>query len=309
MAGRYPEVTIAFGGANWEEDMGSALLDRFPFVDLAFGQADQSFLEVLRARREGLPVSAIPGVIARGPGGPARLVPAVTVRDLDTVPIPDYDPYFGQLHTRPTVASVAPHSARGDLAGECCGGGSSRTARSAGLNGGTMAFRSKSPRRVVEELSGLRDRYGVSVFSIVDDILDSRYFQTVIPELGLRDLGIEFFWEVKANLGRQHVRQLRDAGVIFIQPGIESLNDHVLKLMRKGTTATRNVELLKWCKEYGVTPLWNLLYGFPGETADDYRETAEIMQAIWHLNPPTGYGPVRLDRFSPTMPILWDSAW
>jgi ribosomal peptide maturation radical SAM protein 1 len=298
VAGRYPEVTIAFGGANWEEEMGAALLDRFPFVDLAFsGEADQSFLEVLRARREGLPVSAIPGVIARGPDGPAQLVPAVTVRDLDTVPVPDYDPYFGQLRARPGVASVAPtllaETSRG------CWWGVKSHCTFCGLNGGTMAFRSKSPGRVVDELSALRDRYGVRVFSIVDDILDSRYFQTVIPELGLRHLGIEFFWEVKANLGRQHVRQLRDAGVIFIQPGIESLNDHVLKLMRKGTTATRNVELLKWCKEYGVTPLWNLLYGFPGETADDYRETAEIIQAIWHLNPPTGYGPVRLDRFSP----------
>lgn len=298
VAERHPEVTIAFGGANWEEEMGAALLDRFPFVDLAFsGEADQSFVEVLRARREGLPVSSIPGVIARGPDGVAALVPAITVRDLDAVPVPDYDPYFGQLRARPGVASVAPtllaETSRG------CWWGAKSHCTFCGLNGGTMAFRSKSPDRVIDELISLRDRYGVSIFSIVDDILDSRYFHTVIPELGLRELGIEFFWEVKANLGREHVRQLRDAGVVFIQPGIESLNDHVLKLMRKGTTGMRNVELLKWCKEYGVTPLWNLLYGFPGETADDYRETVEIMQAIWHLNPPTGYGPVRLDRFSP----------
>ena len=38
---------------------------------------------------------------------------------------------------------------------------------------------------------------------------------------------IEFFWEVKANLDHRHVRQLRAAGVRFIQPGIESLSDHV----------------------------------------------------------------------------------
>ena len=44
-----------------------------------------------------------------------------------------------------------------------------------------------------------------------------------------------------------------------IQPGIESLSDHVLKLMRKGTTALQNIQLLKWCREYGVQPEWNLL--------------------------------------------------
>ena len=95
------------------------------------------------------------------------------------------------------------------------------------------------------------------------------------------------------------MRQLRDAGVIWVQPGVESLNDHVLDLMRKGTTAFKNIELLKWCKEYGVKPLWNFLYGFPGETADDYAESIELIHSIWHLDAPTGYGPVRLDRFSP----------
>ena len=45
--------------------------------------------------------------------------------------------------------------------------------------------------------------------------------------------------------------------------------------------------------------MWNLLYGFPGETEDDYLETVQLIQAAWHLDPPTGYRPVRLDRFSP----------
>ncbi len=69
--------------------------------------------------------------------------------------------------------------------------------------------------------------------------------------------------------------------------------------MRKGSTTFRNVQLLKWCREEGVTPYWNLLYGFPGETADDYAETVDHLRAIWHLDPPTACGPIRLDRFSP----------
>jgi hypothetical protein len=95
------------------------------------------------------------------------------------------------------------------------------------------------------------------------------------------------------------VAQLRAAGVTMIQPGVESLSDHVLELMRKGTTGLRNVQLLKWCAELGVEPRWNLLYGFPGEVAEDYDLTARLVRAIWHLSPPTGCGPIRLDRFSP----------
>lgn len=168
-----------------------------------------------------------------------------------------------------------------------------------GLNGSTMTFRSKTPGRVVDEFTTLRERYGTRAFGVVDDILDSRYFHTTLPLLAQRKLDLELFWEVKANLSRAQVRMLRDAGVVCIQPGIESFSDHVLALMKKGTTALRNIELLKWCQEYGITPFWNLLYGFPGETADDYRETTTLIRAIWHLDPPIGYGPIRLDRFSP----------
>jgi ribosomal peptide maturation radical SAM protein 1 len=293
---RCPDVTIAFGGANWEEAMGVALLEQFPFVDLAFsGEADRSFPAVLEARAAGLPLDEIAGVT---PAGRRRRAPAkaTSVARLDDVPYPDYDAYFEQ-RSATGAGGVTPtllvETARG------CWWGERSHCTFCGLNGATMAFRSKSAERVVDEFAYLRDRYGVRAFSVVDDILDMGYFKSVIPMLAEADLGLELFWEIKANLTARHVRDLRDAGVIWVQPGIESLDDHVLDLMRKGTTAFKNIELLKWCKEYGVKPLWNFLYGFPGETAEDYRSQIDVLHAIWHLDPPTGWGPVRLDRFSP----------
>ena len=70
-------------------------------------------------------------------------------------------------------------------------------------------------------------------------------------------------------------------------------------LFRSGTTALRNIQLLKWCAEYNITAEWNILYGFPGETREDYSKMLELLSAIRHLRPPTACGPVRLDRFSP----------
>lgn len=296
----HPHLTVAFGGANWEEAMGVALMARFPFVDLAFsGKADRSFPAVLQRRRAGDDVAGIPGVVSRsaGAGTLATTPTSAVVEDLDALPVPDFDPYFDQLRGGPLAHQVAPtvlvETARG------CWWGERSHCTFCGLNGATMAFHSKSPERAVDEIAALKSRYGTPTFSVVDDILDMRYFRSVLPMLKERRLGVDFFWEVKANLTHTQVRQLRDAGVIYIQPGIESLSDHVLQLMRKGTTALRNVQLLKWCKEYRITPLWNLLYGFPGETAEDYEQTAALITAIWHLDPPTGCGPVRLDRFSP----------
>ena len=34
----------------------------------------------------------------------------------------------------------------------------------------------------------------------------------------------------------------------------------------------QNVFVLKWFRYYGVEVSWNLLYGFPGESVEDYKD-------------------------------------
>jgi hypothetical protein len=85
----------------------------------------------------------------------------------------------------------------------------------------------------------------------------------------------------------------------MIQPGIESLSTPVLALMKKGCTMLQNVQLLKWCAEVGITPIWNLLYGFPNENPADYERMAALIPRLTHLQPPTNVDKIRLDRFSP----------
>jgi hypothetical protein len=92
---------------------------------------------------------------------------------------------------------------------------------------------------------------------------------------------------------------LAQAGIRSIQPGIESLSDPVLKLMRKGVSALQNIQLLKWCKQFGVTPRWNILWGFPGEPAEAYANMAGLVPLLTHLQPPSYFSTIRLDRFSP----------
>src|SRR5262249_50270305 len=41
------------------------------------------------------------------------------------------------------------------------------------------------------------------------------------------------------------------------------------------------------------------LYGFPGEVPEDYERNLELARVLTHLHPPSGCGPIRMDRFSP----------
>ena len=127
-----------------------------------------------------------------------------------------------------------------------------------------MRFRSKSAERASTELRSLvRQRPNLPV-SVVDNIIDYRYFRDFIPQLAASELDVDLFYEVKANLRKTQLEELRDAGIRRLQPGIESLSDHVLKLMNKGVRSLQNIQLLKWCKELGLEVHWNLLWGFPG---------------------------------------------
>jgi hypothetical protein len=74
--------------------------------------------------------------------------------------------------------------------------------------------------------------------------------------------------------------------------------------MRKGVTLLQNVQLLKWCKEFGIVPFWNLLFGFPNESSEEYECMAELIPLLTHLPPPLDFGAsdlhrISLDRFSP----------
>ncbi|MEV0619064.1 RiPP maturation radical SAM C-methyltransferase [Nonomuraea sp. NPDC050404] len=293
-----PEITVVFGGANWEEEMGHELHARFPFVDVVCsGEADVSFPAFLRGLRDGRDGGDVPGLVVRRAGASVRTGRAAPIADLDSLPVPCFDDYLADLAGCPPAAGIPPtlllETSRG------CWWGARHHCTFCGLNGGSMAFRSKSPERVLAEIDGLVRRHDAKAVGVVDNILDMRYFTTVLPALAAAGAPVRLFYEVKANLSAAQVRLLARAGVSRIQPGVESLSDHVLALMRKGTTALQNVQLLKWCAEFGVRPEWNLLYGFPGERAEDYEQTRELVDAIGFCAPPSGLDPVRLDRFSP----------
>ena len=297
---RDPSLAIVFGGSNCEGTMGAALHRSFPWVDVVVrGEAERTAPEVMRDLLAGEPLRPQPGLcyrvgdrafaIAEGGGPPIAL---------DDLPLPNYDEYFDRLEKASCASQVnlevrlLYESARG------CWWGAKSHCTFCGLNGSTMAFRSKSPARVVDDLTTLAGRYRHLDFQVVDNILAVDYLREVLPRLRESGYDLRIFWETKSNLKKEQVRLFRDAGVVEIQPGIESLSTPILERMRKGVTAFQNIRLLKWCAEYGIRPYWNLIYGFPGEPQEEYARMAETVPSLTHLQPPW-WVPLGLHRFSP----------
>lgn len=295
-----PELTVVFGGANFDGEMGVEWVRTVDCIDLAvIGEADRAFPALLGALTDGSDPGAVPGVARRTADGVA-LTPPAAPGPLDDLPPPDYDEYFERaerLGIHPAVehrAVLIPfESARG------CWWGARHHCVFCGLNGTSMPFRSKSAVRVRAELAHQARRYRSFRFEAVDNILDMRYFDDLLTGLAADGTDYELFYEVKSNLSRRQVRTLWQAGVRHIQPGLESLSSAVLALMRKGVRAAQNVNLLRWARYYGIDVSWNVLYGFPGETAEDYAAQASAIPYLAHLQPPDGAGRIWMERFSP----------
>ena len=294
----YPAKTTVMGGANCEDRMGLGLHRCFPFLDYVFsGESDQSFPEFVDRIVHRRPVDDIPGLIHRNGNGSAFGAPPRAVEDLDALSFPEFNDYFLQLE-HSSIPWEIPLKLQMETS-RGCWWGAKHHCTFCGLNRETMHYRAKSKDRVLAELDHLVSRYPLHEIATVDNIIDMQYFRDLLPELKRRKLDLTFFYEVKANLTKEQVRLLADAGITWIQPGIESLHQDILNLMRKGVSPLQNVQLLKWCRQFGVRPTWNFLYGFPGESARNYEEMMPLLECLAHLPPPEGTGRIRLDRFSP----------
>ena len=284
-----PEIRIVFGGAACEGCMGPELLRQFPEIDCVFsGEADVTFPATVekwiheghdRARKE-------------RKGGRRMCIgwESGTVENLDELPYPDFDDYFARLGRSPLREQfdslLSFETSRGCWWGKKC------RCAFCGLNGDRLGFRSKSPERAIGELRYLVERHGIRRACAADNILDPRYFESLLPMLKAAGLDLSFVYEMKTNLTRQQVEVLRDAGLAAAQLGIESFSTPVLKLIGKGATAIENLQTLRWFCEAGVKVEWNLLYGFPGEDPAEYAKLAELLPSLFHLDPPQVAGRV-----------------
>jgi ribosomal peptide maturation radical SAM protein 1 len=297
-----PAVSIVFGGANFDGDMGREYVRALPFIDYAvIGEGDRAFPALVEQLVAGDSPLGVPGVVGRMDGLALGHTPPDRVHDMDDLPDPDYDDYFGTLFrlgpdrilSRHEAPLLLIETARG------CWWGQRHHCTFCGLNANGMQFRAKSPDAALAQVHRLADRYKINNFSAVDNIMDYKYLEQVCGPLGEEHFDYRFFYEVKANLKRAQLRGMARAGVRHIQPGIESLSSHVLKLMNKGISMLHNVRCMKWAHYYGMRVSWNILTGFPGETDEDYDEQLRVIPLLRHLQPPAGWGRIWLERFSP----------
>ena len=281
-----PELITVLGGGNCFYPMNQALKEiSSPIIDFIFeGEADFAFKDfcVNLLQNDGqLPTNSL-----------IEFTPAI---DLDLLPFPDYDDYFAQLQetgiTLPTK-KIGFESSRG------CWWGQKTNCLFCGLNGPSLQYKRKSLARIQEEIEHLSTKYQPDYLQATDNIMP-KDLPTGLSNLKLPPNLKTIYYEVKPTLTFDELNLLEKSRINALQPGIESLNDHLLQLLRKGLTGANNVRFLRDCKTLGIRTDWNLLYAIPGEQKDDYEDIIRIIPKITHLRPADYIGPINIQRYSP----------
>ncbi|HET6266280.1 MAG TPA: RiPP maturation radical SAM C-methyltransferase, partial [Acidobacteriota bacterium] len=259
-----PETFIVFGGGNCEGVMGAELARQFPFVDsVVSGEGEVVLPQIVKRRLANRGIDDLKGVFCAsnvaGAFSKNQFPSAEKISHLDDLPFPDFEDYFEQ---QKGIGMNLPNQIVFETSRGCWWGEKSHCTF-CGISPDAMTYRSKTGERAFREITYLTEMYNSRKVHVVDCILDMKYFRDFFPLLASRRLDLDLFYEVKANLKKDQVRILKEAGVNTIQPGIESFSNHILTLMGKGVKAMQNIQLLKWCKEYGIHASWNILWGFP----------------------------------------------
>lgn len=278
---------IVVGGANCMGDLGAALIEYVEAYDYVFiGEADEIFADVCeRLLKEGsIPPEELPyGVMSRRSPQPKTPMHRVT-KNVEDLPIPDFDDFFRTyqiLFPEEQHVHFMVEGSRG------CWWGRNKPCTFCGLNGPARNYREKTTERLADEIQTLAERYpNAKICVFTDSILSHTQMKELPAALKARNVHLKYFSEIKANITEEDVRALSEAGFIQLQPGIESLQDDVLKIMNKGCRAIRQIETLKSCRTYNMQVAWNLLCGFPAEKEEYFAEMAKLIPKVMHLPSP-----------------------
>ncbi len=144
----------------------------------------------------------------------------------------------------------------------------------------TQALELRDIPLVVEDMKHLSERYQCQSIRLVDDAIPPKRCKALAA--GILEAGVHVKWRCSARLEKgftaEVCRLMRQAGCEKVAFGLESYNQRVLDLMRKGTRVDHVRPILERFNEAGIKTHLNLMIGFPTETREEAEETRRFLE-------------------------------
>jgi len=286
-----PHSRIVLGGSSCAGRMGESLLMAFPEIDFVVnGEGETPLLHLVKNLSSAClnqNFISVPGLLTRSSGAGEGFSQFAR---LDDLPAPDYTDYFESLKTLPEAKRFLPklpmEMSRGCWWRKRALPQQERGCAFCNLNLQWESYRSKSPRKIVEELASLTAQHELLSVSFMDNLLPPINLKKLFQAIARLGKGFRFFAEIRATTSLDELLAMGAAGVVEVQVGIEALSTPLLRKLNKGTTAIQNLEIMKNCEARDVPDLTsNLITHFPGSDEADVEQTLRALQFALPLRP------------------------
>jgi hypothetical protein len=143
-------------------------------------------------------------------------------------------------------------------------------------------YRVRSGPLIAADLEKMRTRYGCEHVYFVDESMSPKLLRHISNSL--LESGETIRWgsemRMEKSLSRSDLQRAFDSGCRVLSFGVESATTRVLGLMNKGIVPESIARVLEDCAAVGIHSHAMCIIGFPGETADEARETIEFTRTF-----------------------------
>lgn len=191
-----------------------------------------------------------------------RNKPREEIKDLDSLPWPDYEGF-----NLDKLMECQPKRYITMSTGRACACHCTFCFHTSG-----QTYRQRSLDSFFEELDYLVEKYQIDNLYITDELFACN--KTRLEELCRRIKSYHILWAVQLRVNivtKEMLQLLKDSGCIIISFGLESADNRVLKSMRKGITVEMIERALSWSYEVGIEAHGSFIFG-------DIREDQETVQ-------------------------------
>jgi radical SAM superfamily enzyme YgiQ (UPF0313 family) len=148
----------------------------------------------------------------------------------------------------------------------------------------TPQVRAKSPEKMDEDLGWLKSQYGIEFCFFVDLTFSSHRQQTVEMCEVIKQHDLRWTCLTRcADMDRERITAMRDAGADIVLYGVESLGNEVLREARKGNSDNITVRAMRTTFDAGVRFGTLLIVGLPEETEDSLGDMVKFAEEYNHV--------------------------
>lgn len=269
----FPTIPLVIGGHHINYLKAQAFN---PCFDYAFiGEAEVSWVEFLKKLSMKEDVTTVKGILYRKDNKIRFSGDSNRLENVDLLPLPARhllkpDLYkLGTMQGRKQFTSIYTVWGCPFRCIFCCTGA---------FIGKKM--RKRTPSLVIDEMKHVINTNGTRHFVFLDDTLtlDRNHIIEICNLIKKEELVITFEGSTRANLiDEELVKNMKEAGLIRLSFGLESVDENIRKTMRKEVPMESYIKANELTNKYNIETLNSCMIGLPGETHETLEKTLDFL--------------------------------